>query len=238
MKYVLYALIGIGIILLILSVRAGLVWYSVSRYQNYWNKLAQKPADDDAIQLVALGDSVAQGVGASNAKYSYVGRLATAIKNETGREVQVINLSKSGAKIKDVSHKQIPRLQELQLREDAIITLDIGTNDVTHGSYQKYFKEDLQELFPLLPQKTILADLPYVGKSRLQAVNPNIEAANKIFHEVAQTHNLTVVPVYDNLKAVNSLAVYSGDFFHPSNYGYQIWFDSFWPKVAQQLKQN
>lgn len=230
-----YVLVAIGIIVISLAVRAGLVWYSVDRYQNYWNNLAQAEKKPNSITLIALGDSLAQGVGATSTKYSYVGRLETAIAEKTSQPVYVINLSKSGAKIRDVINDQIPKLKDINMNKKTVVTLDIGTNDVTRGSYGDQFKADIEKLFSQLPQKTVVADLPYLGKSRWQSKDPQIEQANIILHEAAQKYGLTVVPVHQNLKDKNSLNVYSGDLFHPSNYGYEIWFETFWTTLQKRL---
>lgn len=230
-----YALLAVGTVILILAVRAGLVWYSVDRYHNYWNERAQQEKKPNSITLISLGDSLAQGVGASNTKYSYVGRLETALREKTSLPVHVINLSKSGAKIQDVINDQVPQLKGIDMNKNTIITLDVGTNDVTRGSYGDQFKSDIEKLFSQLPQQTVVADLPYLGKSRWQSKNQNIEQANVILREAAQKYGLTVLPIYQNLKTNSSLSVYSADFFHPSNYGYEIWFDTFWPAVQKEL---
>ena len=51
------------------------------------------------LRYVAIGDSAAQGIGASRPDRSYVGVLADDIHAATGRSVRVINLSISGATV-------------------------------------------------------------------------------------------------------------------------------------------
>ena len=83
--------------------------------------------------LVALGDSLAQGIGASSIDHGYVGRLATEFANE----VAVVNLSRSGAKIPDVLDRQLRILGDLRLRdlgiEPVAITCTVGNNDLLRG---------------------------------------------------------------------------------------------------------
>ncbi len=234
MKYLLYIGIVLGAIMLILALRAGLVYWSVGKYQKYWQENNQSQKDPQAISVIALGDSAAQGVGASSAQKSYVGQVSSNIEQKTSKKVQITNLSVSGAKIADVTAQQIPELQKLHMSGKTIVVLDIGTNDVTRGSYDEEFARDIDALFSKLPKQTIVADLPYLGKSRWQSIDPYIISANKILHEKAEKYGLEVVPLYDNLKAKNGWRVYSGDFFHPSDYGYSIWADTFWQAVNKQ----
>lgn len=164
MKIALIILVAIAGVLLL---RAGLVALSVPAYNLYWQKKAQERAKANTITLISLGDSAAQGVGASSPSYSYVGRLASSIETQTKRPVKVINLSKSGARIADVTNEQLPKLTKLKITGDMIITMDIGTNDVTHTTYDDgEFAAQLNKLFAQLPKQTIVADMPYLGKSR------------------------------------------------------------------------
>lgn len=229
MKYVPYIAIVFGIAVAVLVVRAAEVWWSVDRYQKQWAEQNKTPQNSENLLYIALGDSAAQGVGASQRKYSYVSRLGSKLSEEYKRPSQVINLSVSGAKIQDVIDTQVPQLSNYTIGEGAIVTIDIGTNDVTRGAARSpEFAEQLDTLFAKLPKQTVVADLPYLGKSRYQSKNNDIVFANQVLREKAQKYGLRVAPLYENLQKKNSWFVYSGDFFHPSDYGYSIWFDSFW----------
>lgn len=60
------------------------------------------------LLYVAPGDSAAQGIGASDPQRGYVGLLAKRLRDNAGRPVQIVKLSRSGARIKDVLDTQVP----------------------------------------------------------------------------------------------------------------------------------
>ena len=76
---------------------------------------------------VAIGDSAAQGIGASRPDRSYVGVLADDIRNLTGRSLRVVNLSVSGATTELAVLDQLPRLAKLS---PDLVTVAIGANDI------------------------------------------------------------------------------------------------------------
>ena len=109
----------------------------VDAFREHWAEpRAQHPDDgvgrehpEGVVHYVALGDSAAQGVGASHVGASYVALLGRRISLATGRSVAITNLSVSGAISGDVVAGQLPALAELGFEPD-IVTLDIGGNDV------------------------------------------------------------------------------------------------------------
>ena len=82
----------------------------VNRHRNYWSL---PRGDAGGIVYVALGDSTAQGIGASRPERGSVGLVAQRLRVATGRPVQVINLSVSGARVRDVVGDQLPKLAGL-----------------------------------------------------------------------------------------------------------------------------
>lgn len=97
---------------------------SVEVYRSYW---ADPRGERGGLVYVALGDSAAQSIGASRPERGYVGLLAKRMREETGSPVLVVNLSRSGATVRDVLDTQFPRL--LQLQPD-IVTVAVGGNDI------------------------------------------------------------------------------------------------------------
>ena len=85
--------------------------------------------DGDAADplWVVLGDSTAQGLGAAGPRGGYVGQTLYELRRTTGRHWRVLNLSVSGALMRDVIADQIPRLDEV--RPD-LVTCGAGVNDI------------------------------------------------------------------------------------------------------------
>ncbi len=75
----------------------------------------------------SIGDSAAQGIGASRPDHSYVGVLAKHLRAHSERPVRVANLGVSGATVGLAVATQLPKLAEL---EPDILTVSIGANDI------------------------------------------------------------------------------------------------------------
>ena len=107
---------------------------------------------------MALGDSAAQGIGASNPWRSYVGRIAGHIRRTTHGTVGVKNLSISGSTTYQCRINQVPRLGDY---EADIVTVSIGANDIGDFHPEK-FEKNLRAVYSALPKHAIVADLPFM----------------------------------------------------------------------------
>lgn len=222
-----------AVTLLLIGVMLFRLSRQVADYRQYWETRAATEIEDNSVLYIALGDSGAQGIGASSPEKSYVGLLADRIATETNRPVHVDNLSVSGAKVADVSRIQIPQLKTRDITENTIITLSIGGNDAVHRNPD--FAKDIDTLFSQLPKQTIVSDVGYFGGGRYHSRESYVQEVNPTLHETAQKYGLRVVPLYEVTKQRNSVFNNAIDIFHPSNRGYQNWFDAFWPEVEKQL---
>lgn len=202
---------------------------SLTSFAAYWKQ--QNVTATGEFTYVALGDSTAQGIGAGKPTDSYVGILAERIAKQTGKKVRFINLSVTGAKIRDVIDKQIPELK--QYKPD-LVTIEAGANDIPRFD-EKQFARDFTELAGLLPSGTYVSDMPYFG-GRLSK-NPEALAASASIHTSVQAHNLKLVHLQNVTRDRDSLRVYAADMFHPSSRGYQNWADAFWIVIQPDLVQ-
>jgi acyl-CoA thioesterase-1 len=81
---------------------------------------------------VALGDSTAQGLGASHPSADDVGQAHVELRRRTGVAWRVINLSCCGALTHDVLHGRLPCLSGLQaVPADRFHPSDTGYRDWT-----------------------------------------------------------------------------------------------------------
>lgn len=145
-----HPVVAVGLLVLslaIVAVRAVGVQQSVERARAYW---AEPVGDPGGVLYVALGDSAAQGVGATSPDRGYVGLLAERLRQSTGRAVQVVNLSVSGARVADVVEEQLPQLDGLA---PDVVTVAIGGNDVP-GYEPGRFAADVDRLVAGLPPGT------------------------------------------------------------------------------------
>jgi len=210
-------------------VRAVGVEQSVDRARTYWS---QPRGETGGLLYVALGDSAAQGVGASRPDKGYVGLVAAQLREATGRPVQVVNLSVSGARVSDVVENQLPRLEGL---DPDVVTVAIGGNDVRAYDRDR-FAADVDRLTAGLPPGTFVADVPYFMHGRWET--DSSEAAD-IVRRATVASGLTVVPLHDQLRREGlrgMLTQTSGDLFHPNDRGYEIWAAAFWTEVSRSAR--
>jgi acyl-CoA thioesterase-1 len=183
------------------------------------------------LLYIAIGDSAAQGIGASAPNRSYVGLLADHIRLATHRTVQVINLSVSGATVELAVRDQLPRFVTLS---PDIVTVAIGANNIALWDAAS-FEAGIRELFAVLPKHTLIADLPCFHLPRNER---KVAVANTILRTVAAEHGLAVVPLHAATKrqGLRSIATHvANDLFHPNDRGYQVWAEAFLPAVSADV---
>ncbi len=199
-----------------------------TKFAQYWGKPV---GQSGGLLYVAMGDSAAQGIGATSPQKGYVSLLARSIQQKSGKSVQIVNLSKTGATIDDVISDQLPLLRFLK---PDIITLGIGGNDLR--SYRAAdFDASITKLISQLPKNTFIADTPYFmhGKWEQQALE-----ASRVLTRQARLHGLTVAPLHKTMqdKGWQSMFyMYAADWFHPNNKGHKVWHNAFWKVIKPQL---
>jgi acyl-CoA thioesterase-1 len=184
-----------------------------------------------ALLYVALGDSAAQGIGASSPGRSYVGRLSTRLRAATHSSLRVVNLSVSGATTWLCRRDQLPKLEKY---EPDIVTCAIGANDIIDYDPEA-FERNIRHVYAALPSHAIVADLPCMW---IPDREKKVAHANAVLRRVAEEHGLTVAPLYATTRAQGFLRTYrnsAGDLFHPNDRGYRVWASAFEPAIAARV---
>lgn len=197
-----------------------------------WWRERRKQAGE--FHYLALGDSTAQGIGATVPGRSYVGQLADRIEAYLEAPVRVTNLAVSGATSFLCARDQLPRAEEPLRQAPDLVTLDIGANDIAAWDPVAYHR-NLSRILDALPAHTIVGELPCF---HLPWNDRKVHEANRILHRVAGGRGLTVVPLYAATRARalrGILTEFAEDAFHPNDRGYEVWADTFWPFVAQRI---
>ncbi len=216
-------LIVIGALILIEGLLLLKLKSDVNGFANYWQK--QNASAKGEILYVALGDSTAQGLGATSPMRGYVGLVAKALQNKSGKSVKLINLSVSGARIPDVTKEQVPKLSGYPI-DDAVLTLAIGANDLKKHN-RETFAQNFEELVSQLPKQTVVADIAYFGGGRYRHLEPEVLEMNKTIARLVQKHGLKQAELHKITQEHERLGVHSVDWLHPSNKGYKNWFEAF-----------
>lgn len=212
--------VALFLILLLFVISLGVEYSQLSRYQKYWTHKNTADKTPGAVEYIALGDSTAQGIGATNPENGYVGVISRELAQRKNKPVHTINLSKSGAKVDDVLQTQLPKLKELSPSKDTIITIEIGANNMINFD-AKSFESSMDKVMTQLPPQTLITDIPYFGGSRFKSREPNVEQANNIMYRLAAKHNFTLVPLHQKLQDNSGIETFAPDWFHPSNVAYR-----------------
>lgn len=203
------------------------MYRSLTSYQNYWTTRAKENGE---LLYVALGDSAAQGIGASQPRKGYVGLLADRLANKTGKTVQVVNVSKSGGKVEDVLKDQLPAI--VSLKPD-VVTIEIGANDIASFESKK-FEREFTELVAKLPKNTYVTNMPYFG-SRPTRRPIALEATKVIERVISKNPRVKLVNLQSITQERDSLRNYAADYFHPNDRAYINWAEAFWKEIDGQL---
>jgi acyl-CoA thioesterase-1 len=200
------------------SMRADCVTFA-EHWQAHNEWVLSQPAGSGPLWAV-LGDSTAQGLGAPTPEGGYVGQVLAVLREQTGLPWQVLNLSASGALIRDVLHEQLPRIPD----ETQLVTCGIGVNDVLFAGPGRLFA-DVRALLAAVPDHTVVLDLPlplkYGGLFGRVSL-PYVTRINRTLREVAASRGLPVARISAHFGPpwAGKLAC---DNFHPSHQGYRDW---------------
>lgn len=183
-------------------------------YRQAWAEEARRALETDGPLWVALGDSTAQGIGASAYDQGYVGQLRRLLEARDRRAWRVINLSVTGARVRDVLDLQVPRLDALDARPD-LVTCAVGANDMLRPGVRRVLAV-MSALIERLPAGSLLATLPQgVGRRRPAAINELIASE-------ASRRGLVIVDLWSHTGPPWDGRL-AADRFHPNDVGYRAW---------------
>jgi len=204
-------------------------------FARHWQDNNDQVRALDGPLWVVLGDSTAQGLGASRPDGGYVGQVLADLRQRTGLPWRVLNLSVSGSLTRDVLGAQLP----LMPAGANLVTCGIGVNDILYTSPAKLFA-DLRALIAAVPDHTVLLDLPLpagcwgvLGRASV----PYVARINRTIHQAAAARGLRVAEV-----SAHFLPPWSGKFasdcFHPSQDGYRDWARALLPAVISAMNST
>ncbi len=166
---------------------------------------------------VVLGDSTAQGIGASSLDHGWVPRIETALADAKRRHA-VINLSRSGADSAHVIHEQLPLLDHLPYAP-SLVTICVGANDLMRNPYPPRLARRLSRLAEAAPPGTVISTLP------APRFSPTGIHVNRSIRHAAAEHGHLVAELGPHL--VGPWKGLSADRFHPNDVGYGAWVNAF-----------
>jgi acyl-CoA thioesterase-1 len=201
------------------SLRRALFRRSYAQVEAYaldWQRANELALAAGGPLWLVLGDSAAQGVGASSHERGWVGQVRERLVAADPRPWRVLNLSRSGARTRDVVEVQWPRAQELGVAPE-LVTAVVGGNDAT-GTREAQWRSDVDALCAvLLPDAVVATVARGVFERRTARVNEHLRRR-------AAERGLRVADVW-----AHTGPPYRGlyaDGFHPNDAGYRQWADA------------
>ena len=179
--------------------------------------LAAAEGDHRPPLWVVLGDSTAQGIGASSIDHGWVPRLHAAL-HDAGRPHALVNLSRSGAHSTHVIDEQLPMLDHLPYAA-SIVTICVGANDLVANPYAPRLTRRLERLAEAAPQGSILCTLP------APSFSPTASYVNRAVRRAATAHGHLVAALGAHLLPPHRGL--SADRYHPNDRGYDAWVRAF-----------
>ena len=218
-------LILIIIGLLVLGEVLALIWLfsTVSSYKIFWIQKAKEPGE---ITYLALGDSAAQGIGATSPSRGYVGLIATRLEAQTNKKVRIVNLSKTGAKMEDYLQEQAPKIKDFKAD---YVTIEIGANDISVFQADK-FRSDFKKVLQSLPEGSFVSNMPLFN-SRPMSSSSAKQASEIIKAELKSYPKLNFVDLQKQTSEHQSIFGFAPDLFHPNDFSYKNWADAFWKRI-------
>lgn len=172
-----------------------------------WQRNNTAAAELDGPLWVVLGDSLCQGIGASEPMRGWVG-LANRRLAVEGHEFRLLNLAVSGATTVDLIERQLPVLAAL---DPALVTVMIGSNDLRRPSLRRGLPERFEQILHRVPAGSVVTTLP----------NPSTIArrVNRRIESTAAARDLVVVQMRDP-RTASWRGRLAEDRFHPNDAGY------------------
>jgi len=190
----------------------------VGPFAQAWDEANDAALLGEGSLWIVLGDSTAQGIGATSYDQGYVGQLRAALDEHSSVPWRVLNFSLSGARADDVVAAQLPRLEALAERPE-LVTCAIGANDMFPTPLPALLAS-LREIMRRLPTGAVIATVP-------QGLRPaRAELVNDVIRAEAPGAGLVVADVWAHTGPPwrGKLAV---DGFHPGVTGYADWARAF-----------
>ncbi|KGP74064.1 hypothetical protein N782_17135 [Pontibacillus yanchengensis Y32] len=197
------------------------------------------------LDIVAIGDSLTEGVGDSTNNGGYVGIVESTLQeNKNNVEISIKNFGKRGNR----TDQLLKRLEEdkiaSSIEDSDLILITIGANDImkvvknnaTNLNYQafvqeqKSYRNQLQEIFTTIRNKNDEASIYLIGLynpfnqyfSNIPELEQIIQDWNSISKDVVrENEGVEFIPIKDLFENPTQ-PLYSEDNFHPNENGYKL----------------
>lgn len=197
----------------------------------------------DSLRLLAIGDSIIAGVGASDLSRALVGQTAASLSSRLGRQVNWRAHGYTGANSTRLLGQHMVSIDDL--RADVIIT-SIGINDVTSMTTLPRWRSNLAALFDLLLARNDDAVIAFAGLPPLHGFPLLPQPLRSVLGLRATDFDRAAKDVISRYPQVIHVPVefettpdkFAGDGYHPNEASYVIFGESMAEKIVARLSNR
>jgi lysophospholipase L1-like esterase len=213
------------------------------------------------LKIVAVGDSLTEGVGDTTGKGGYVGIIENTLENNKNHtSVEVDNFGRRGNRTDQLLERIRQKELASSIKGADIILITIGANDVmkvvrsnfSHLTYEEFVREQahyrtrLEEIFSSLKSKNHSADIYLIGIYNpfdtyfgdIKEMDQIVADWNKIGGSVVSKYrHSTFIPVADLFQNARETLLYE-DNFHPNKRGYKLMAERVFEYIKPGIKST
>jgi len=190
----------------------------IGPYATWWDDHNQRTSQSarSTPWWIVMGDSAAQGIGATHPLGGWVGQLDQLLI-AADRPHRLLNLSVSGARTSDLINVQLPRYEAFlrEMGSPALTIVEIGSNDAFGSANIVAIRRNLSIIAERLPSGTVLTTLPSAGPSAIARMS------NTTIWSLSKRHQLVVADINRHYRPRRDRL--GSDAFHPNELGYSEW---------------
>lgn len=197
----------------------------------------------EPLKLLAVGDSIIAGVGASELSKALVGRAAEKLSDTLERQVNWRAYGFSGANSTRLLERHLPQIDDL--RADVIIT-SIGINDVTSITTLPHWRENLSTLFRTLLDRNEAAVVAFAGLPPLHGFPLLPQPLRSVLGLRARDFDLAAREIIARYPQVIHVPVefettpdkFAPDGYHPNEASYVTFGEGMAEKIVERLSNR
>jgi lysophospholipase L1-like esterase len=214
--------------------------YLRDKWGSPWTDIQTPPAPlQGKSTLVAFGDSVTLGTGASSVSYSYIGIVTAAMRTiSTNKGIGGTVLQNSSSLANNGRDRYVADLTGAAKRDVVIICYGYNDMRYTVGDPMNLanYQNDLQEVLTGLlgagyaTTDIVLCSLPWATDALYSSGGAGFTGSNRTIHEsyvaaikaIAVTNAVLYAPIYETMLAVGTAAIIDADNIHPNDAGHAL----------------
>ena len=197
----------------------------------------------EPLQLLAIGDSIIAGVGASELAKALVGQTAASLAAALDRRVDWRAHGYVGANSTRLLDEHLPAIENL--RADVVIT-SIGINDVTSITTLPRWRENISNLFQVLVQRNPNVVIAFAGLPPLGGFPLLPQPLRGVLGLRAYDFDRAAIDIIDQYPQVVHVPVdfettpdkFAADGYHPNEPSYVVYGQGMAEKIVAALSNR